>query len=226
MNDLLVIMGASCVSGTMPLYLDQLKTAGIEYHVEDIAGVQQHELNLGWKCRWVRQFGQRFSSYQRLVITDAWDVTFYGTREEVISKIPTTHVLWAAEKNCYPNPAIAEAIEKRTPWAFNNGGMLCGTPEQMIEWANTVERHPKYLPGYLDQEFHNMMLAEKNAKLCTIDDQTNLFFCLFCGYPELEFEKGIPVNTFCDTHPNFLHANGKWSSGEMFHKYERSLSNE
>lgn len=224
-HELLVVTAASCEAGTLPLYLSQLRAAGIPYEIESLAGIQQHQLNLGFKVLWLRMLGEKYSTYSHLVCTDAFDVTFYGTRESVLDKlanIPPSTVLWGAEKNCYPNPAVADRIPKRTPWCFANGGLWAGTPRALVEWSYAVERHPSFLPGFLDQEFHNERVAE-GSELCRIDDQTSLFFCLFGGYDELEFERGVPVNRLLGTHPQFLHANGKWSAAEMFAKYERSL---
>lgn len=220
--DLLVVTAASCEAGTMPLYLSQLQKAGIEYQIESLAGIQQHELNLGFKVRWLRMLSQKYSQYERLVCTDAFDVTFFGKKEDVLDKVPMSGVLWGAEKNCYPNPAVADRIQKRTPWCFANGGVWAGTPKSFLEWADAVEQHPAYLPGYLDQEFYNERLADGSG-LCVIDDQTNLFFCLYCGYPELDFENGLPVNRLLGTHPNWIHANGKSGTEGMWAAHERSL---
>src|SRR5580658_1475801 len=101
-NQLIVVMGSSCVAGTMDLYLSQLLEAYIPYHIEPITDIPPLGFNLGFKIEWLRKFAQRFSDYENIVFSDAWDVTFYGTKEDAISKIPTDHVLFAAEKNCYP----------------------------------------------------------------------------------------------------------------------------
>jgi hypothetical protein len=147
-------------------------------------------------------------------------VTFYGNKEEVIGKIPTDCILHGAEKNCYPDPSMADRIEKRTPWCFANGGLAAGTPENFLMWCRDAEKNLRYRREMLDQEFLNILLAEGSL---LIDDTTDLFYCLFCGYDELEFDRGHPVNTLCETRPNFIHANGKWPAYEAWAKRERSL---
>lgn len=225
MNDLIVILSASGVRGTMREYLRQLARARIDFHVEDISGFPHLDTggNLRQKVESLRNMAHRFSNYKRLVFSDAFDVTFYGTREDVIATIPDDYVLWAAEKNCYPDQAIAAHIPDSGPWRFANGGLLCGTPKSFIEWAHLAETHSAFNPAIVDQQFHNMMLAEKSP-LCIIDSHTDLFFCLYGGYEELEFENGLPVNTLYGTHPQFIHANGKWDATEAFAKLERSLN--
>src|SRR5208283_6164984 len=96
------------------------------------------------------------------------------------------------------------------PWRYANGGLVCGTPQSFIDWADKAEIHPAFNPAIFDQQFLNERLAD-GSDLCSIDHRTELFFCLYLGYPELDFEKGIPVNTLHGTHPNFLHRNGAWS---------------
>ena len=224
MKDLIVITGASCVSGTMELYLEQLRAAEIEVHVEDLSQVVLNGAggNLAFKIHWLRKLTRQFAEYERLIFSDAFDVTFYGNREDVIKKIPKEGVLWAAEKNCYPDPSLAERIPGRHPWRFANGGLLTGTPQSLLEWCDAAERHPLYRGEMLDQEFLNKLLAEGDP-LCKIDAETKLFFNLFGGYDELDFASGMPINTACCTWPNFLHASGHWDTTAMFARYERSL---
>ena len=222
-------MGCSKESGTMRQYCQQLKDAGIDVHVETITTDfpnLQGGGTLGGKMDWCRRLTQQFQDYQKIIFSDAFDVLFYGSKEEVLEKIPDDYVLSAAEKNCYPDPNIAAFIPGNTPWRFFNGGLWCGTPENIFKWIDAIEHHPSYNPNILDQQFFNWVLSQKYTNsFLHIDSYTNLFFCLYCGYPELEFQNGVPYNTFCRTHPNFIHANGKWDNSEMLRKYELSLVN-
>lgn len=224
MEELIVVMGCSAIRGTMPLYIRQLSAAGIPVHLEDVSDAAN--LNGGGtlqeKVNYLRRIANRFYKYRRIVVTDAFDVTFYGSREALIARIPNSGLLWGAEKNCYPDPSIARHIPARTPWRFANGGMVCGTPEAFIGWASAAETDRDFNGNMLDQQFLNICVARQSI-LCRIDDVTNLFFCLFGGYEELEFRSGFPLNTLCQTSPLFIHANGKWSAEEMFEKHKRSM---
>ena len=134
---------------------------------------------------------------------------FYGTKEEVIAKIPEDHVLCAAERNCYPDPSLVPNIPGNTPWRFANGGLTAGTPRSILDWVDKIEAHRYYNPTGLNQGFLNALLAE-SSPLVQIDSRTELFYCLFGETCELEFRDGLPRNTVCNTSPNFIHANGKW----------------
>ena len=225
MNDLIVLMGASEVHGTMTTYLRQLSEAEIEWRSVDVSDRpnQNGGGNLGYRVKIFRSLATQFAHYEKLIFSDAFDVTFYGSKEDVFKKIPKDYVLHAAEKNCYPDPSMAERITGRTPWRFANGGLAAGTPQAFLEWCEAVETHPHYNPEMLDQQFLNERVAE-GSPLCRIDSETKLFYCLFGGYDELDFASGMPINTACCTFPNFCHANGKWTADEMFARYERSLN--
>lgn len=223
MKDLLVIMGASSPQRTFLLYLSQLEKAGIETHVEDCSDKPNINGggNLGYRVSKFRELAYRFSDYRFLVLSDAFDVTFYGTKEDVLAKIPTDRLIHAGEKNCYPPESCALPIPDRGPHRYANGGLVAGTPENFIHWCTYTERHPLYDPNCLDQHFLNLQISEGVG--CLPDHRTELFFCMFGGYDELQFEHGVPVNTMYGTHPNWLHANGSCDPGEMFARYERSL---
>lgn len=224
MNDLLVITACTGETGTLSLYRRQLADANIDFYVEPLEPF--FATDFGATLTRFRNWSTKFAEYERLVFSDGFDVLFYGTREDVISKIPMDHVLMAAEKNCYPDSSIAQSIidryPDRGPHCFANGGLLAGTPKAIYEWSDNLEKHPLYLPCLINQGFYNTLLAE-GSDLCRLDYTTSLLYCLYPVYAELEFEKGLPVNTLYGTHPHFLHANGRCPVDEMLQKYERSL---
>jgi len=225
MTDLIIILGASQVHGFMPLYLEQLKAASIDYHIHD--GSDKPNINaggnLGYRVNIFKRLAAQFSNYERIVFSDAFDVLFYGTREDVIARIPTDHLLHAAEKNCYPDQCLGLPIPDRGPHRYANGGLVAGTPEQFMKWCDEIPRQRGYHPEHLDQYFLNVLVSQ-NSPLCIIDHRTELFFCLHSGYNELEFEKGFPINRMYNTRPCFIHANGGYDPSKMFEDQKRSLT--
>ena len=231
MSKLLVITPCTRThdAGTLDLLSTQLANASIDHHIETLPAGPPLGWGLATKVALYRDLCHRYKDhYSHLVIADAFDVTFYGSSaEDVIQRIPADHVLCAAEKNCYPDPSLADKIishhPDRIPHSFFNGGLTASTPVNLMLWLDEIESHYKYLPHAVDQWLCNEWLAEGGSSLFEIDWQTKLFFCLFCGYPELDFVNGEPVNRTFDTWPLFCHANGGWNSSEMFSKYEESL---
>lgn len=215
-------------AGTLDLLTTQLDSASIQHHVEVISEGPPLGWGLGTKISLYRDLVNKFGAdYENFVITDAFDVTFYGkSAEEVVSRIPTDRVLCAAEKNCYPDPSLAPRIKEyfpeRFPHTYYNGGLTAGTPANILSWLERWECSHKYDPNAVDQWSANELLADGSI-LINIDYKTTLFYCLFSGYEELKFVAGRPVNTMHKTNPLFCHANGGWNPDEMFSKYEESL---
>ncbi len=224
MSEELIVLTASTVgsgnpgSGTLALYLSQLEAAGIDYDVDPIAEFPANGGSLAYKIEGLRRRVTQFLNYDRIIFTDGHDMQFFGSREDVLAKIPSEGVLLGAERNCYPEPELIEAIESRTPWAYVNAGFLCGTPQSFMRWLREIEDHPLYDPVMLDQAWFNRRLASQHP-LVKIDDRTELVYCTFGEEGEiadLQWEGGLPVNTLCDTYPNFIHCNGRWPSDHIY----------
>lgn len=227
MKELIVITPCTVIAGNLPRLTEQLAAAGVEHHIETLPPPPPLGWNLGTKVEFYKSLAVRFADYSYIVITDAFDVNFFGSSvEEIISRIPETHVLCAAEKNCYPDPSVGPSIialhPDRVPHSFFNGGLTAATPANLMEWMLTAERHPKFIPAAIDQWFFNEWLAEGGDRTFEIDHSTSMFYCLYLGYDELDFVDGEPVNRTFDTWPLWIHSNGGWSSEEMWRKYEAS----
>ena len=210
MNDLLVIMPATQEYGLMRQYIGQLEAAGIDYHVAHLSDIPNanaggtHDYALDFYKTCARLFG----NYKKVIFSDAFDVLFYGTKEEVIAKIPNDYVLCAAERNCYPDQRLAESISGPTPWRFANGGLTAGTPANFIAWVGEIEKNPHYQPQGLNQAFLNLLLSE-NSPIVHLDRSTRLFYCMYLDRGEFDWSDGLPFNKLCCTFPNFVHFNGK-----------------
>jgi hypothetical protein len=222
MKDLLVIMGATSEQGTMGQYLGQLADAGIETHVETIADFHTADM-VGAYVEGLRRLADKFSDYGKIVLSDAFDVTFHGTKDEVLSKIPDQGVLLAAERNCYPDLTLAAHMPGDTPWRFINGGLTAGTPKGFRDWADAIESSPDYHPKLCGQGLFNL-LRYKGTLPAPIDERTELFYCLYLEQEELGFDHGLPVNTMYKTRPNFIHANGHWPTDAIWERRRISLN--
>lgn len=219
MKDIVVSTFVSKVDGMLAENVRRLSSQGITVNLESI---HRPIADLGEKIDFIRLSANKFSDYEFLIVSDGWDVMFHGTKQDLMERIPRDRVLWAAEKNCWPYVELENLVPDRGPWRFVNGGLMAGTPENFLSMCNLIEAHPRFERELVDQGFMSFLLAE-GAEFFAIDSMTNLFFCLFKGYEELEFVKGRPHNTLHGTWPLFIHANGHWPADEMFQKYEASL---
>lgn len=204
-----VITSCTQRRGLLPMLEQQLSDAGIAFHVEPIDSMPNNVGNLGTKIKFMHRMLDKFGAASHLVFTDAWDVLFYGTEEEVIGKIPNGVPLLAAERNCWPDAYLAPNFKGSTPWRFVNGGLMAGCPEGIAKWIDEIESHPAYIPEMIDQQWLNHRSVNEEHRITPLDRRTELFHCCLMDQGELQFENGRPINMLCGTHPNFLHFNGK-----------------
>lgn len=224
MSDELIVLTASTVgpdhpeSGTLALYLSQLDAAGIDHDCEKLTDFPGNGGSLGYKIAGLRRRVVQYLNYDKIIFTDGHDMTFYSSKEYVLSKIPDAGVLLGAERNCYPEPDLAAVINNPLPWKFCNAGWLAGTPESFLLWLDAIERHPQYGEGFLDQAFFNRLLAA-NDPLVMIDDHTDLVYCTYGeegDIADLQWQDDKPINTLTNTMPAWIHCNGHWSSEHIF----------
>jgi hypothetical protein len=196
----------------MEKYHDQLAAVGIPFHVEHVNMGSPSDGTMSLILRNIRKFATLFSSYEKIVITDAWDILCYGSREDIMKAIPDDRVLWAAERNCYPEPYLAESIPGETPWRFVNGGGVAGTPSALLSFADKCENHPSYDPSMIGQQWKNRRLAEKWDQL-SVDQETRLMYCMYLEHiaPALGRVDDRPYNYATGQYPCFVHFNGSYS---------------
>jgi len=209
MNDLIVVAGATHREGFIDEYEQQLKAAGIEFHLEPLHNLPAgaNSITMRRRIEYIRSIATRFKDYKNLVMTDAWDVLFYGDRDAAMAKIPDT-MLVSAERNCYPEPNLMPRFMSTSPWRFANNGMIAGYPEYILHWLEWAEQMPDL--EILDQAWFNRRAAE-NSDCVAFDEVTNLFYVVSATQEDgaLQFKNGLPWNSRYDTYPNFLHFSGK-----------------
>lgn len=214
MEELQVVTFCTKPAGLLAQYQEQLQNAGMPLAIEPLREMPHNVGNLEFKIKNFREALEKYRA-KRIVFSDAWDVLFYGTKDEVISKIPD--VLCAAERNCWPDAYLAEYFKGGTPWKFFNGGLMAGTRDGLLDWLERIEKHPQYQPKLIDQQWFNFRLMECDP-IAPVDEYTRLFYCMILEQGELQFKNGRPANTLLGTAPNFIHFNGKTDSTMFFLK--------
>jgi hypothetical protein len=225
-SDLIVLTASSLgpdhpESGTLALYLSQLEAAEIDHHCDPLTSFPANGGSLQYKLNGLRSRVLPYLHYDKVIFTDGHDMTFWGAKEDVLTKIPDKGVLLAAERNCYPEPELARVINNPLPWKYVNGGWLAGSPQSFLAWLTAIEQHPLYEANMLDQGWFNRRLAEGDP-LIKIDDTTSLCYCFYGeegSIADLQFDEALkPMNTLTGTRPAFLHANGHWPSEHIWNR--------
>jgi hypothetical protein len=222
MPELIVIAGCTERRGLLDVYERQLAVARVPFYLEQLTPLLSgaNSITMSRRIAYVRKMAQQFADYRKIVITDAWDVLFYGNAEEVAAKIPDG-ILVSAEQNCYPEGELGDRIQGTTFWRYANPGMIAGTPEALLDWASHAEKTADQ--NILDQAWFNRRLAEGSA-LTPLDETTRLFYVVSATLErgELQIKDGKPWNRFCGTFPNFFHFSGGCPTYEFYKMMEEA----
>ena len=208
-SDVIVVAGATHRDGFLDEYEAQLAKADIPFHLEKLDPLPYgaNSITMRRRIDYMRTVAGKFSDYHRIVMTDAWDVLFYGTKEEILEKVPKKGILVSTERNCYPEPDLAPRFHSASPWRFINNGMLCGAPNEILQWCDEAEREGDL--AILDQAWFNRARAN-NLPWFGADEYTMLFYVVSETLEDgaLQAYRGRLWNTRYNTAPNFIHFSG------------------
>jgi hypothetical protein len=214
-NELIVISPITRRQGFIDEYEDQLAAAEIEFYPCPIMlddGIAS--ITARWKINFIRSMCQRFQKYSRLVFTDGWDVLFYGSKQDLVDKLPSG-VLVSAERNCWPERDLTESLKTTSRWSYCNPGMLSGSPERLMAWTTQALRMPDL--DIMEQAWFNRR-ADKGDIEIIRDLTTAIFYTVSRDLEDgsLEHNCGLPWGSVCNakygTYPHFFHFSGKCPS--------------
>jgi len=212
----IVIAGCTHRAGLVDEYERSLRDKDIEFHLEHVDPMPEgaNSITMHRRINYWRKMAEQFKDYETIFITDAWDVLFFGTKQELLDKSPKT-LLISAERCCYPNYQLADSIQGDTPWRYANNGMIVSSPEYLLEWIKKAEEISDL--NILDQAWFNHRLSEGRGNI-VLDTTTNLFYVVSATLEDgaLRAKNGRPWNSKCDTFPNFLHFSGKEGAGNVW----------
>lgn len=217
----LVITAASAPSKLMGKYMAHMEAMNIPYRVY-LNQNGHNDGKLGNCVRNWKEYAQEHIGVDRLILTDAWDVLAVNDRkwiEERLAELPAD-VVFASERNCWPEPALAQMIQAQSPWKFANGGMLTASPKSLIRWCDSVVKHQEYAPNEYTQQWLNRRLADGTFPVY-LDRGTRLFYCMILENGELKMKDGRLWNSVLDSHPSFVHFNGNWPWGDVLRMLEK-----
>jgi hypothetical protein len=209
MNEVIVVSACTHRDGFIDEYENQLKSANIPFYLEPLddlkGGANGFSMNI--RMNFLRKMATKFIDYKILYATDAWDVLFLGTKQELIDNAPSGF-LCGAERNCYPESHLAKRIHGDTPWRYCNAGLIACPPDVLLRWCDEVESNPE--TDILDQTWLNRRLVE-SSPLVSLDSHTSLFYVVSETLEDetLQTKNGRLWNSLCNTFPAFFHFSGK-----------------
>jgi hypothetical protein len=217
MNDVIVIASFTGRLGLLDAYQQQLSTAQVDFHFEQIDRATS-SFDMASRLDYWRRIARKFLDYKTVIITDAWDVMFVGTKERLLINLASTaplNVLISAERNCFPGPEfgyddLTNAIINPSPWRYANPGMVAANPAKLLEWIEKAEQTKDL--NISDQAWCNRRLADGTV-LVPLDRFTNVFYVISYNDGRLEDGSlqnsgGYLSNRVYDTYPSFFHFAG------------------
>ena len=209
MKDLIVSSYATKTARLMPLYIKQLGDAGIDFFLYKLTR------DMTWKklstvesfINITKGILKECVDYKKIVITDAFDMLFFGTKDELLKKIPDYNILYCADKNLIPSTMDSGSFPiVNTPWRYVNGGALCGTYESILNFLDHVKFNMTD-PREIGNTFFNRLLTSQDPGFY-IDSDCQVFHNMFMDNGEVINIDGRPFNKLTGSFPNFFHFAG------------------
>lgn len=207
-KSIIVVAYATHRAGMLDEYEAQLASADIPFHLEQASPMPQgaNSITMRRRIDYMRAICEKFIDYELIVMTDAWDVLFFGDKQTLVDKIRGRFTV-SGERNCYPEGHLSPMFKSRSQWRFVNNGMLTGAPEEILAflaWADTTpDLH------ILDQAWFNRRAAEGDAFY--LDESTEFFYVVSAWMEDgsLKLKDGRPWNSRYGTYPAWFHFSGK-----------------
>jgi len=172
--------------------------------------------NFGVKLKEVRDFllCDDVLDSDIVLFTDAYDVVYYGTREEIIRRYLafSKPIVFGCETTCNPIPAYEKYYTHKTcEFPFLNSGLFIGRA-----WAlRKCIRDYKYNDKDDDQAFWTVQFLETNKDLITLDYENRLFLNTYgIDLSLIQFAGGLC--SYKGATPLFVHVNGP-DKGDLRH---------
>lgn len=165
--------------------------------------------NFGIKLREVREFLQNtfLQDEDIILFSDAYDVAFCGTQQEVLSRFSTFQkpIVFGCEKYCNPMPSLASHYAIRnTEFPYLNSGLFIGR----------VNALRTCMEGYIYDDRHDDQLFWTRKFIAHPDlielDYDNKLFLNTVDFDMSKFEWNRQTNraSYDGRNPLFVHVNG------------------
>lgn len=169
----------------------------------------ENQQRFGVKLREVANYLKRpnLNPGDIILFTDAFDVAYFGTKEEVIKRYFEFNkpIVFGCEKDCHPDPNRASKYAKTDKeFSYLNSGMFIGTVEALRKCIINYN----YNDTDDDQRYWTTQYLE-NPGLIALDYENKLFLNT-SGYKEKMFMFDLESSTayYKSASPQFVHVNG------------------
>ena len=178
----------------------------------------------GQKLNLVKQYLNKSSLRDDDIVlfVDGYDVIFNDDLETIVSRYKefNTDILFAAEKECWPVPSMANLFPKsETEYRFLNSGCYIGTKK-----AITVLLSDTIQDGEDDQLYLQKRFLSTSPTKIKLDHENYIFQCISKSFDEIKIrDNGQLINNSTRACPCILHGNGGQQDKINFNKLASAL---
>lgn len=185
-----------------------LDRAGMDYTV---LGLGDTWRGFGTKIILTRDYLRTLQGYTHFIFVDAYDTLFL----KPVHAVPD-HILFSAEKNCWPDAGAPYPPSDKVFRYLNSGAYSA----PIKEWLELVDQHPVSY-GDDDQRYFTKLYLETGG--ITLDTQCAIFQSYaFTDGNDLTILPDRIINNHSKTEPAIIHFNGKCADQKVYSMIEYS----
>jgi procollagen-lysine,2-oxoglutarate 5-dioxygenase len=152
-----------------------------------------------------------------VMVVDGYDVIINNNQENIINKYyeltKGVKVLFSAEKACWPNSKLSSLYpETSSIYKYLNAGTYISTVKILKKlFLILMKKINKFYYFYDltvdDQEYFTEIFLFENKNLIILDNNAEIFNCLYDSINDIEFKDNKIYNKATKTYPMILHGN-------------------
>jgi len=167
-----------------------------------------HDKGMGYKVILLRQYLDFLPESDYVLFTDAHDIRIIESHEEIMARYFHfgTKIVFAAEKNCWPQKALESQYRTRGPYKYLNSGGFIGEVGALKVF---IDENFQNVSGMTDDQvfYTNLFLKfQTDRTQVQLDTRCTIFQCLHLAMEDIDQES--LENTVTGTSPLVWHSNG------------------
>jgi hypothetical protein len=192
---------------------------GVVWHGGDMKGPGG-----GQKINLMKEYLKHLPDEDIVLFCDGYDVVFADDIQTILERYKQFNipVLFAAEKNCWPNISMASFFDAETPYKYPNSGLYIGTAAALSKLFEPT------ITDASDDQLYVQIQILKNPQLVQLDTENYIFQCLAGAEAAVSIKSnGQLYNTETNCCPCILHGNGGGETKTTFDRFvSKILGNE
>jgi hypothetical protein len=189
----------------------------------EVVGLGSKWRGFGTKIIYLIKYLKTLQGYTHFIFVDAYDVIFLEQLYEIENRYHNSFagkILFSTEKNCWPDPSLAEDYpDNPSRWKYLNSGAYIAPIKEFLELTD------KYPIEYADDDqlYFTKLFLKEDIKL---DYDCQIFQSYsFVADDEFKTFRGRLINNITHTLPAIIHGNGKTDMSYIYNVLDDRIYN-